>query len=132
MFYVNRYNAISKQGKIPFEDTGAYFHVGMRPSVLFSSETQPGLIRARARQWPYSLPRRAAAGSCPENNKHSRRAPVERQAFGEGKRGHPSVQEMPGPALLDMKWFGLYAQSASEITTKACRSVCASYSPGPE
>ena len=70
-------------------------------------------IRARARQWPCSLPTCAAADSCPEKNKHSRRAPVERHAFREGKRGHPSMQEMPGPALLDMKWFGLYAYSAS-------------------
>ena len=46
-------------------------------------------IRARARQWPCSLPTRAAAGSCPEDNKNSRRAPVERQAFREGKRGNP-------------------------------------------
>ena len=91
--------------------------------------------RARARQWPCSLPTRAAAGSCPENNKHSRRAPVERQAFREGKRGHPSMQEMPGPTLLDMKWFGLYAHSASarrNYNKRHGEAFARKYSPGPE
>ena len=80
------------------------------PPLCFSDLLQH---RLAWRQWLCSLPTRAAAGSYPENQKHSRRAPVERQAFREGKRGHPSMQEMPGPALLDMKWFGLYAYSAS-------------------
>ena len=102
------------------------------PPLCFSDLLQH---RLAWRQWLCSLPTRAAAGSCPENNKHSRRAPVERQAFREGKRGHPSMQEMPGPALLDMKWFGLYAQSASarrNYNKRHGEAFARKYSPGPE
>ena len=35
------------------------------------------------------------------------------------------MQEMPGPAFLDMKWFGLYAHSPQqeEITTKDTKGM---------